>query len=76
MELGGDTFISDGMFLWGREIGWMEDKIFLEAIANANPEKGELNICWRTHILCWAAMHALKVDGDFFEFGCYKGFSG
>ncbi len=75
-KLGGDTFLSDGMLLWGREIGWMEDPNLLEAILKANPRANELLICWRTHVLCWAASQAAGVQGDFFEFGCFQGFSG
>ena len=76
IKLGGDTFLSDGMVLWARELGWMNDLNFINSISLAKPRQNELEICWRTHVLCWAAMQAEKVDGDFFEFGCYKGFSG
>ena len=74
-KLGGDTFMSDGMLLWARELGWMNDQDFIDSLSLAKPQSRELEICWRTHVLCWAAMQAEKVDGSFFEFVCYKGFS-
>ncbi len=76
VQLGGDTFLSDGMLLWARELGWMNDKKFIDALSRAKPRKDELQICWRTHVLCWAAMQAKQASGDFFEFGCFQGFSG
>ena len=76
LKLGGDTFLSDGMLLWARELGWMNDQDFIESLSLAKPQSHELEICWRTHVLCWAAMQAEKVKGNFFEFGCFKGFSG
>ena len=75
LRLGGDTFMSDGMLLWARELGWMNDQDFINSLSLANPQSNELQICWRTHVLCWAAMQAEKVDGNFFESGCYKGLS-
>ncbi len=75
-ELGGDTYVSDGMFLWGREIGWINDHQLFESIKLASPTDDELRIIWRTHVLTWAASQARNVEGDFFEFGCFKGFSG
>ncbi len=74
--LGGDVFLSDAMLLWGREIGWMDDIDFIAALKDTEPQKDELKICWRTHVLCWAARQSFNVKGDYFEFGCYKGFSG
>ncbi len=73
--MGGDKFLSDGMFLWGREIGWLDDIRFAESLNLASPDAIESSVCWRTNILCWAASQAARVDGDYFEFGCYKGFS-
>ena len=34
-QLGGDCFISDGLFAWGRVIGWIRDKKFLDATSTA-----------------------------------------
>ncbi len=74
-QLGGDTFISDGMLLWGREIGWVNNSNLMEAIQFASPNDEELRIIWRTHILTWSALQTRTVEGDFFEFGCFRGFS-
>ncbi len=35
-------------------------------------QNGE-EIFWRVHVLCWAATHALKLDGDFVECGVNTG---
>ena len=32
-------------------------------------------IAWRSHVACWASSQACKVKGDFFEFGCYEGYT-
>jgi len=32
-----------------------------------------LDLRWRVHICCWAAMHALKLNGDFVECGVNTG---
>ncbi len=76
MGLGGDSYLSDGMLLWGREINWIRNSRFLKCLKVVRPLPRELRICWRTHVLCLAAMQAFQTEGDFFEFGCLNGFSG
>ena len=76
LSLGGDTFLSDGMLLWGREIGWLRDENLARSIHLSEPKRTEdLFIAWRTHILTWAASQARSTKGDFFEFGCYEGYT-
>ncbi|VTR93087.1 Uncharacterized protein OS=Candidatus Nitrospira defluvii GN=NIDE3429 PE=4 SV=1: TylF [Gemmata massiliana] len=43
---------------------------YLRSLGLPEPE-----IEWRTHILCWAARHALRLEGDFVECGVGYGFS-
>ena len=78
-RLGGDCFIADGLFVWGRVIGWIRDKKFQNAVSTAQPSEKNVgvdsSIAWRTHIACWAASRACEVTGDFFEFGCHEGYT-
>ena len=39
---GGDTYLGDGMFLWGREIGWLDDETFINSIEFAFPDVEEI----------------------------------
>lgn len=78
IQLGGDSYLSDGLFTWGRVIGWFRDKHFLDSCNSADVGGDNYTnaaIAWRTHIACWAATQALSTEGDFFEFGCYEGYS-
>ena len=77
-RFGGDVYLSDGLFAWGRVIGWIRDNKFLESVdcAGPNHDSGvDSAIAWRTHVACWASSQACKVGGDFFEFGCYEGYT-
>lgn len=77
-QLGGDSYLSDGLLAWGRVIGWFRDPKFIDSCNSADIDgKNFANsaIAWRTNIACWAATQALSVEGDFFEFGCYEGYS-
>ena len=74
--LGGDRFLADGMAVWGRFLGWLRDPKFLNASEMASPKPRDSAIAWRSHVACWAAHQAVHVDGDFYEFGCYEGFTG
>ena len=77
--LGGDTYLSDSLFVWGRELGWIRDNKFLNSCeeTSLSTETNIVNssISWRTHIACWAASHACNAKGDFFEFGCHAGYT-
>ena len=79
MILGGDSYLSDALFVWGRELGWIRDKKFLDSCRKTKPSLKDggvdSSISWRTHTACWAASHACKTKGDFFEFGCYAGYT-
>ena len=77
--LGGDSYLSDAFFAWGRELGWIRDDAFLNSCERSKPSKKDLgvnsSIAWRSHIACWAASHACNTTGDFFEFGCHAGYT-
>ena len=73
--LGGDGFMADGLVVWGRIIGWIHDKRYLNAVASSRPDLRDSSIAWRTHTACWASRLACNVQGDFLEIGCYEGYT-
>ena len=77
-RLGGDCYLSDGLFVWGRVLGWIRDEKFQHACNKSIPslkDSVDSSIYWRTHIVCWASSIACKTSGDFFEFGCHMGYT-
>ena len=64
---------ADNFFTWGRNNSMFEDGAFVEAwSANASTEADKA-IVWRRYVLACAAFHAVQLDGDFVECGCYRG---
>ena len=78
-RFGGDVYLSDNIFTWGKVIGWIRDQKFLSSVNIADPTDRDggidSSIAWRTHIACWAATQACQAAGDFFEFGCYEAYT-
>ncbi|MES2819760.1 MAG: TylF/MycF/NovP-related O-methyltransferase [Pseudomonadota bacterium] len=68
-------FASDNLLTWGRNLGFLEDGKFLDAIVRHDPDKTEEACIWRLHTLCWAARQCSRLEGDFVEAGVYRGFS-
>ena len=58
---------------------FIREKKFSEAYALCKQLGGRLlenyDIQWRIHVVCWAAAHAAKLEGDFVDCGVYSGFS-
>lgn len=68
-------FASDMLITFARNMGFLEDPKFLEAMqAEARTEQDQ-SLVWRLHTLCWAAANAFKLQGDFVECGVFQGFS-
>lgn len=71
-----------GMKLWGRNVDFLREERFARAY-KAGMESGHkfrwpgtsvnIELPWRTHIACWAAMHAAQLPGDFVECGVNTG---
>lgn len=63
----------------GRSLDFLTEPRFSEAwskaeSANRGVWHGNVpDIRWRAHIACWAASHALQIDGDFVECGVFGG---
>ncbi|MDO9430062.1 MAG: class I SAM-dependent methyltransferase [Phenylobacterium sp.] len=68
-------FASDNLIAFGRNLGFLNDKMFMDAWAAHATAPHERGILWRTAVLVWAARQGLRLDGDFVECGCYKGVS-
>lgn len=74
-SLGGDAFMADGLVVWGRVIGWISDKRYLNAVSSSQSNLRDSSIAWRTHVACWASRLACNIQGDFLEIGCYEGYT-
>lgn len=66
-------FAADNLIAIGRNLGFLDDKPFMEAFGKHAANMIERGILWRTANVVWGARHALRVEGDFIECGCYKG---
>ena len=72
-------FVADGVAVTGKNLAALKDPKFQAAYAVAerlNAEgwpEGVPDIRWRAHVCCWAAMQALKLEGDFVECGVHTG---
>ena len=70
---------ADGMALLDRNTAFLDEPRFLSAYhaGMASGHKinggGNLGIEWRIHVGCWAASHALRIEGDFVECGVNTG---
>jgi hypothetical protein len=72
-------YYSDGVGVRGKNLSFMAEPKFAAAWEetrrlNAEACGGEApDTIWRAHIACWAAQHALTIDGDFVECGVHAG---
>ncbi|MFN6037711.1 MAG: TylF/MycF/NovP-related O-methyltransferase [Bacteroidota bacterium] len=74
----GLTYKNDLLFTY-HNADFIQEKKFAEAYALVKQIGGKLlenyDIQWRIHVVCWAASHAAKLEGDFVDCGVYSGFS-
>lgn len=66
-------FCSDNIITWNRNLGFLDNKKFLETVLRNSNTDVEKSIIWRTYILCYFAKYAKRLNGDFVEVGAYKG---
>lgn len=65
---------ADNFLTWGRNNSMLDDGPFVEAWqASTTDDPIGQAIVWRRYILACAAYHAVQLDGDFVECGCYRG---
>jgi O-methyltransferase len=70
------TFAADGLVTYNRS-DFLNDPRFRRAyaagVATGHRFGADLHIEWRVYVACWAAEHALRIDGDFVECGVNTG---
>lgn len=71
----GGVFSGDNLIAFGRNLSFASDSRFAEAFMATTPNAQERSLVWRCHILHWAAMRGLELEGDFVEAACYRGFT-
>jgi formyltetrahydrofolate-dependent phosphoribosylglycinamide formyltransferase len=64
---------ADNLLTWGRNNSMLDDKAFVRAWKSNSDSDADVAIVWRRYILACAACHAVQLDGDFVECGCYRG---
>jgi O-methyltransferase len=64
---------ADNFLTWGRNNSMFEDGPFVKAWKDNIDSESDFAIVWRRYILACAAFHAVHLDGDFVECGCYRG---
>ena len=64
---------ADNLLTWGRNNSMFEDGAFTAAWQDNAETESDKAIVWRRYILACAAFHAVQLDGDFVECGCYRG---
>lgn len=66
-------FASDNLIAFGRNLGFIEDDKLRAAWEAHCEDLRDRSLLWRTANVAWAVRHAIRLDGDFAEFGVYRG---
>jgi O-methyltransferase len=71
------TYSNDLLFTY-HNADFLKDPLFIESYnLGKNTDGGTLlknyDIEWRIHVLCWAAKHAMHLEGDFVDCGVHTG---
>lgn len=72
-------FYGDGVGVRDKNLAALKEPRFVEAYQEARRLDADgwggetFDILWRAHIACWAAKHALTIEGDFVECGVNTG---
>ena len=71
------TYANDLLYTY-HSADFMKEPLFAESYRLCKEISGDLlknyDIQWRIHVLCWAAYHASKLQGDFIDCGVNTGF--
>jgi len=67
-------FAGDMMIVLERNLGFLRDTAFMQAVQAEAGNEQERSLIWRLHVLCWCAANALRLEGDFVECGVYRGY--
>ncbi len=71
------TYSNDLLYTY-HNADFLNDPLFIESYnLGKNTDRGTLlknyDIEWRIHVLCWAAKHAMHLEGDFVDCGVHTG---
>ncbi len=69
------NFCADNLITFNRNLSFLEDDKFMQAIDEHTETDIEKATIWRIYLLCWAAKRGMQLEGDFVECGCYRGIS-
>jgi hypothetical protein len=64
---------ADNFLTWGRNNSMFEDTDFVQAWQSNIDSESDMAIVWRRYVLACAAFHAVHLNADFVECGCYSG---
>jgi len=67
------NFCADNLITFNRNLSFLEDDKFMQAIDEHTETDIEKATIWRLYLLCWAAKRGMQIEGDFVECGCYRG---
>ncbi len=70
----GCTYRHDG-FITFRNADFLNEPLFQEAyrLGQATGSWGSAKVEWRAYVVCWAAAHGRRLEGDFVECGVNRG---
>lgn len=73
-KVAGGVHFADNLLTWGLNNSMLDDGAFVAAWqSNSGDNPSDQAVVWRRYILACAGYHALHLDGDFVECGCYRG---
>jgi hypothetical protein len=64
---------ADNFLTWGRNNSMLTDGAFVAAWQGNAESDTDRAIVWRRYVLACAGFHAVHLDGDYVECGCYRG---
>ncbi len=69
----GGIFTGDNMISLSKNMGFLDDADFMQAVSRNVSSNVERSTIWRQAVVAWAAREGLRREGDFVECACYKG---
>lgn len=66
-------YTGDNLFTYHRNLGFLEDELFMKAFHAHATTAIEKAVLWRMSTVLWGVRNGLRLEGDFVECACYKG---
>jgi O-methyltransferase len=83
LHLGAPSYVGDALCSWNKNMAWMNEPRFKKAydlgmdtghrFSGSTMTGHDIHLEWRVHTCCWAASHALQLEGDLVECGVNTG---